>query len=111
MTIISPLSNASEVSPRGQLIRLKWKQQNPPSHEFVAIACPEEEGGFSIFALNYPGVVSQGETLDEAKANIAEAFLAVLEARRKRGEEMQFSYNPPVEVPKNCNRLRVIVDA
>jgi predicted RNase H-like HicB family nuclease len=111
MTIISPLS-AQFNRPRGRVIRMAWTTKTPPSHEFLAIACPEEEdGGFSVFALNYPGVISQGETLEEARSNIAEAFLAVLEARRKRGEEMQFSYNPVVEITENCSRFRVTVDA
>ncbi len=61
--------------------------------------------------MNYPGVISQAETLEEAKINIADAFLAMLEATRKRGEKMQFSYNPVVEITGNCNCFRVTVDA
>ncbi len=112
MTIIAPLTNPIEPVIRGIVVKVSFKSQNPPPHEFVAVACPEvEDGGFSVFALNYPGVVSQAETLEEAKANIADAFLAMLEATRKRGEKMQFSYNPVVEIPDNCNRFRVSVDA
>jgi len=41
--------------------------------------CPEEDGGFSAIACRLPGVVSQGETEEEALANIREAFgVAVL---------------------------------
>lgn len=43
------------------------------SYELRVLLCPEEQG-FSIFALNLPGIISQGETESEAVANIAEAF-------------------------------------
>jgi predicted RNase H-like HicB family nuclease len=87
-----------------------WTNTSPPPHEFAAIACPEEEGGFSIFAANYPGVISQGDTLEEATANIAEAFLAVLDSRRRHGEAMEFSIRPVVDIPNNCVRLRIKID-
>lgn len=108
-TVITPIPRAL-VGPRGRIVRFKWQVQGPPAHEFWAAACPEEEGGYSVFAINYPGVVSQGETLDEARTNIAEAFLAMLESRRKHGEEMLFSHKP-IELPGNCERLRIRVDA
>jgi predicted RNase H-like HicB family nuclease len=95
----------------GNIVRITWRQQCPPSHEFTAIACPEDEGGYSIFAANYPGVISEGDTLDEAKQNIAEAFLAMLESRRKHGEGMAFSNDPPIGVSAGCIRLRIRVDA
>jgi predicted RNase H-like HicB family nuclease len=109
MTILAPLK--IERCPKGRVVECSWSRPNH-RYEFNAIACPEEEdGGYSIFALNYPGVISQGENLEEARQNIADAFLAVLEARRDRGEEMEFSYNPVVDVTENCKHLRVTVDA
>lgn len=111
-TILTPVSQEQE--PHGQLLRIIWEktwfQQSPARHEFVAVATPEDEGGFSIYALHYPGIVSQGETLDEAKENIAEAFLAMLEARREQGEELEFSQDPWIDVPANYPRLRITVD-
>jgi len=81
-----------------------------PRHEFIAVACPEDEGGFSVFAVNYPGVISQAESLDEARTNIGEAFLAVLESGRKHSEPMQFSHDPVVNVTPECQYIRVTVD-
>ena len=78
--------------------------------EFQAAICPEEEGGYSVVALHFPGVVSQGETIEEAKANIAEAFTAMLEARRKRGEDMQFSATPALDLSEDCQRVWITVD-
>jgi predicted RNase H-like HicB family nuclease len=110
MTVISPLSSEAGVASRGEIVRIAWTHETPPPHEFVAVACPEDDGGYSIFALNYPGVISQGDTLEEAKSNIAEAFIAMLEARRKHHEEMLFSQGPALDVPANAKRLRIKVN-
>lgn len=111
MTTLSPIPRAVVAGrPRGKIVRATWQQQTPPPHEFVAFACPEDDGGFSIFAANYPGVVSQGETLDEAKDAIAEAFLAMLQSKRKHGEKMEFSLSPWMDVEPNCKRVRIKVD-
>ncbi len=109
MTKISPIA-IPNTTPRGTIVRVKWQQQSPPPHEFEAVACPEEEGGFSVFAINYPGVCSQGETVEEAKANVAEAFMAMLESSHQHGEQLEFSFSPWMNVPTNCVRLRIKVD-
>lgn len=48
------------------------------TYECRALICPEPEGGFSAFALRLPGVASQGETIEEAVTNLAEAFQGTL---------------------------------
>lgn len=110
MTVITPTSAIMTGKTRSKIVKFKWQEQSPPPHEFEAIACPEEEGGFSVFATNYPGVISQGDTPEEAQSNIAEAFMAMLESRRKHGEKMDFSLAPWIEVTPNCRRLRIRVD-
>ena len=115
MSTTTPISKISPLSaligkPRNKIVRVKWQKQEPPPHEFEAVACPEEEGGYSVFAANYPGVISQGDTLEEAEANVREAFTAMLESRRKHREKMAFSFSPWMEISPNCKRLRVKVD-
>lgn len=88
----------------------KWKAPERTRHEFQAAATPDEDGGFAIFALHYPGVISDGDTLDEAVHNIADAFLLMLESRQHHGESMMFS-DAPVEQPaSNSQVIRVVVD-
>ena len=96
--------------PRCRIVKLTWQTQTPPSHEFLAFICSEEDGGFSVFAARYSGIVSQGETVDEAKSNIAEAFAAVLEACRKRGKPLDYSNESVIEAPKNCQQVWITVD-
>jgi predicted RNase H-like HicB family nuclease len=47
---------------------------------------PEPEGGYSVTCPALPGCHSQGETLDEALANIREAIELVLEDMREHNE-------------------------
>ena len=43
--------------------------------------------GFIAFVEELPGANAQGETLDEAKSNLAEAITLVLDANRALAEE------------------------
>lgn len=47
--------------------------------EYNAIFQKEEEGGFSVWVAALPGCTSQGETFEEAMANIKEAISLYLE--------------------------------
>jgi predicted RNase H-like HicB family nuclease len=51
----------------------------------VAITPDQEDGGFVAECLSLPGCFSQGETQEEALANIAEAIEGVLLARKEQG--------------------------
>ncbi len=54
---------------------------------------PEEDGGYSVHCPALPGCSSQGDTLEEALANIQEAILGVLKVRQQEG------MSPPKETP------------
>jgi len=60
--------------------------------EFVVEVTPDElDGGFVVKCLNLPGCVSEGETVDEALDNLADAIAGVMITRfeeRKRGKAM-----------------------
>jgi len=45
---------------------------------FHVVLEPETEGGFSIYVPSLPGCASQGDTKEEALANIREAIEAYL---------------------------------
>ena len=44
-----------------------------------AVLEPSDEGGYSVLVPSLPGCISEGETLDEALANIREAIERYLE--------------------------------
>jgi len=42
--------------------------------EYIAIFQEAPEGGFSVFVPSLPGCISEGNTFEEAEANIREAI-------------------------------------
>ena len=47
--------------------------------EYNAIFTPAEEGGYCVSVPDLPGCLSEGDTFEEAKANITEAIELYLE--------------------------------
>ncbi|HEY2415741.1 MAG TPA: type II toxin-antitoxin system HicB family antitoxin [Pirellulaceae bacterium] len=56
--------------------------------ECRVLICPEEDGGFSAHALKLPGVVSQGDTPEEAAERIGDAFRETLLVYQESGESI-----------------------
>ena len=48
---------------------------------------PAKEGGYTCFVEEIPAAISQGETLEEAKANLLDALKLVLECQRELAEK------------------------
>lgn len=53
--------------------------------KYKVVLEPQEEGGYTVYVPTLPGCVSQGETEEEALANIKEAIEVYLESLRERG--------------------------
>ncbi|MFT4310941.1 MAG: type II toxin-antitoxin system HicB family antitoxin [Candidatus Woesearchaeota archaeon] len=47
--------------------------------ELTIVLEPQQEGGFTVYVPSLPGCISQGDTKDEAIANIKEAIVLYLE--------------------------------
>lgn len=62
--------------------------------KFTVILSPEAGGGYSVVCPALPGCVSQGDSLDEALANIREAILLCLEVRNEESLPL------PAETPE-----------
>ncbi len=54
--------------------------------KLTAVFGPASEGGYTCFVEDIPGAISQGETLEEAKANLLDALKLVLECQRELAE-------------------------
>jgi predicted RNase H-like HicB family nuclease len=52
----------------------------------TAVFEPAREGGYTCFVEEIPAAISQGETLEEAKANLLDALKLVLECQRELAE-------------------------
>ena len=53
--------------------------------QYTVVIEPEEEGGFHVWCPALKGCHSQGETKEEALANIQEAITAYLESLQAEG--------------------------
>ncbi|MEX1254452.1 MAG: type II toxin-antitoxin system HicB family antitoxin [Dehalococcoidia bacterium] len=62
--------------------------------KFTVVLAPEADGGYSVICPAIQGCVSQGDSLDEALANIREAVLLCMEVRGEDGLPV------PVETPE-----------
>jgi predicted RNase H-like HicB family nuclease len=51
--------------------------------KLTAVFEPAREGGYTCFVEEIPGAISQGETIEEARANLIEALELVLECQRE----------------------------
>lgn len=54
--------------------------------EYSVIVHPAEEGGYWVEVTALPGCYSQGESVDEALSNVAEAIALYLETLRDEGQ-------------------------
>lgn len=55
--------------------------------KITAVFEPAKEGGYTCFVEEVPAAISQGETLEEAKANLLDALKLVLERQRELAEQ------------------------
>jgi predicted RNase H-like HicB family nuclease len=60
-----------------------WSMSQPEEIEFVFE--PQEEGGYYVYAPDLPGLHTQGDSLEEATANAAEALALYVEGAREEG--------------------------
>jgi len=65
--------------------------------EYNVIFQEEKEGGYSVWVPELPGCASQGETFEEAMANVKEAIQLYLEETKK--ESSVLSYKKQFVVP------------
>ena len=68
--------------------------------QLTAVYVPAEEGGYTAFIEEIPGAISEGETLEETRENLADALRMVLECNREiaRRNEPPRSHREPLEL-------------
>ena len=63
-------------------------------YTYSVLLQPEPEGGFTVLCPSLPGLVTYGETLDEARVMAAEAIECYLESLQKDGLPLPESDTP-----------------
>jgi len=60
-----------------------WYEPEQNEYRCEIRLCSEPEGGYSVYVPELPGVVSEGDTTEEAVRNMAEALRGVLRTYRQ----------------------------
>jgi antitoxin HicB len=76
-------------------------QDESQTYEYTVILEPTEPQGYSVYVPALPGIVTSGDSLDDALAMAREAIKLYLDALRRRGEPI------PVESPSKRRSRRV----
>lgn len=64
------------------------------SRIYTFVFNPEPEGGYTVTCPALPGLVTYGETLDEARAMARDAMEGLIEAMSSRGETIPENDSP-----------------
>jgi predicted RNase H-like HicB family nuclease len=57
-----------------------------PQYHYTAVFEPAAEGGFIVTVPALPGLVTEGDTIEEARAMVKDAIRGYLESLVKHGE-------------------------
>ncbi len=79
------------------------------AYTYTAEFEPAEEGGYVVTVPALPGVVTQGETLEEARAMAADAIQGFLESLQKDGLPIPLEHEHEVEPVREKVTVRLAV--
>lgn len=68
----------------------------------------DEDGGFCAYAIRLPGVYGEGETVDEAFADLCEAFQMALELYYEEGKQIPWRDRQVDEARHGVERWAVV---
>jgi predicted RNase H-like HicB family nuclease len=97
--------NPRVLRPEGQ-----WRQHKGDMYRCMVYLTPEDEGAFSVVAAHLPGVASQGNSEEEALANIIEAFEGAFSVYKEQGVRIPWT-KTPLEPERGAVPRWVIVHA
>ena len=76
-------------------------------YRYTVLFEPAEEGGYVVTCPALPGLVTEGDTLDEARAMAKDAIRAYLESLRKDGLPMPKDIKLRADPVKETSRVRI----
>ena len=62
-----------------------------PRYHYTAVFEPAAEGGFVVTVPALPGLVTEGDSLEEARVMVKDAIRGYLESLKKHGEDIPFT--------------------
>jgi antitoxin HicB len=81
----------------GRIAAMRRKENvSAAAYSYTVLLQPEPEGGYTVTCPTLPGLVTYGESLDEARAMAADAIRGYIECLREDGEPIPESDPAPV---------------
>ena len=80
--------------PKPRSTKIRKETIAATAYRYTAIFDPDPNGGYTVTVPSLPGLVTEGESFEEARAMVHEAILGYLEALRKHGEEIPIEDHP-----------------
>ena len=74
-------------------------------YSYTVLFEPAEEGGYVAFCPALPGLVTEGDTMEEVRARVKEAIEAYLESLRKDGQPIPADKHIALEPVKEQIRI------
>ena len=65
-------------------------------YRYTVVFEPAEKGGYVVTVPALPGLVTEGDSLEEAREMVKDAIRGYLESLRKHGEEIPLEQGEPV---------------
>jgi antitoxin HicB len=82
--------------------RIKWQERPFPWYNslmlrrVLLVFSPQPEGGFTVTSPILPELITEGDTLEEAYANVSDALAAVIELYADQGRALPAGVDLPV---------------
>src|SRR6266542_2367693 len=76
-------------------------------YKIPLVFSPQPEGGFTVTSPLVPELVTEGDTFDEAMANVRDALAAVIEAYQDLGRDFAGERGPEVICRRRPRRRRL----
>jgi len=91
------------------MTRRNHKQEKMTEHSFTVFFEPAAEGGYVVTCPALPGLVTEGDTLRQARRMAADAIRVYLESLRKDGEPIPA--DPRLSLEPVKEKIRVAIPA
>ena len=94
-------------------VTMNHKKNNPPRHEnlseysFTVLFEPAAEGGYVVTCPALPGLVTEGDTLAEARKMAKDAIRAYVESLRKDGGPIPKDLKPLPDPVKETIKIAI----
>jgi predicted RNase H-like HicB family nuclease len=93
---------------RPRLSALSFDRPMSAERMFDVVIVAEPEGGYSVFVPELPSVTTQGETIEEARANAQEAIEGYLEVMHEDGLPIPSVHRDRVAGPRRVSQTPAV---